>query len=676
VLLALEVVWFRFLLLYLDGTTLVFAVMLAVVLAGIGLGGLAGARAARRGWLGAGAARAAAVGAVLAVVAGYAGFGKALGLLAPWRADPVPMAVGLSVFLMAPAALLSGFLFTALGALLRERANDAAGATGMLTLANTAGAMLGSLAAAFVLLPLLGMERSFFLLALAYGLLALVVPAPRRAWRPALAAALALALFPFGAMTGAYYRDVEARHGGRIVAVREGIAQTAFYLRHDFLGEPLFHRLVTNSHSMSSTAVGPQRYMTLFAWLPAALHPRIERALVLCYGVGTTAHAVTELPEVEAIDVVDTSRDVLAMSDVVFPEAAEHPLRDPRVTAHVEDARFFLLTTPRRYDLITGEPPPPKMAGVASLYSREYFELVRSRLAPGGIATYWLPVYLVYEDEALSIVRAFCDAFEDCSLWSGLNRDWILMGSNGGLAPVPRGHFSRLWDMKRIGAELRRLGIDGPDQLAGQFMADAGALREIAADAPALVDDRPRRIRSELYAQPSTPRYAMLMDAARARERFERGPWASIVPVDGAEGFRRRAILTAALNPGLRTAGYNLWDHVAGLVRDTGLVELPRWLLGSGATAAQIAARRGPDDPVAAEHLAIDAVANRRPPPGAIEKGRFEAMTPRGQLVTVFHDCLAGDPARAWTLIGWMRAQGRANLDPAFLAWAGKECQG
>ena len=671
-LLALEVVWFRFLLLFLDGTTLVFAVMLAAVLGGIGLGGIAAAQLSRRGWLSAGMARAAAAGAAVFVAGSCAAF--------DWVLQFVRTAVPLSVLLMAPVALLSGFLFTALGARLRERMDDAAAATGVLTLANTLGAMLGSLLAAFVLLPVLGMERSFFLLALVYAATVLVIPAPGGSrWRrmsPALAAALALALFPFGRMTEDFHRGVEARFGARLVAAREGLAQTTFYLQHDFLGEPLFYRLATNSYSMASTAVGVQRYMKLFAWLPAALHPRIERVLLVGFGVGSTARAVTDLPEVKAIDVVDVSRDILEMSDIVLSDPRRHPLRDPRVTVHVEDGRFFLQQSARRYDLITGEPPPPKMAGVVSLYTREYFELVKERLNPGGMATYWLPAYLLLESEALSIIRAFCEAFGDCSLWSGLNRDWILVGSRGGIAPVSREHFSRLWKLEGVGKELRRLGIDGPAQLAGQFMADATALREITAEVPPLADDHPRRIRSALYAEESTPRYTLLMNAERGRERLEASPWASVLPpslVAGSrEGFRRRGMLEAALYPDLRRADYSFWSDIAELIRGGDLVELPRWLLGSGAQAAGIAARRGATDPVAAEHLAIDAVANRRRPV-VMEKGRFAAMTPKAQLVTVFHHCLAGEPARARTLVEWMREDGRP-VDPAFLSWAGKEC--
>jgi hypothetical protein len=245
---------------------------------------------------------------------------------------------------------------------------------------------------------------------------------------------------------------------------------------------------------------------------------------------------------------------------------------------------------------------------------------------------------------------------------------------------VSREHFSRLWTLGRAGAELRRLGIDGPAQLAGQFMADAAALREVAAGVRPLVDDQPRRIGSALFAEPATPRYNWLMDAARGRQRLEAGPWASVLPpalvAESREGFRRRGILEAAFYPELRGADYNFWGHVAQLIRGTDLVELPRWLLGSGALAAAIAARRGAADPVAAEHLAIDAVANRRPA-GAVDRARFAAMRPKGQLVTVFHHCLAGEPAVAWALMGWMREQGRARaLDASFVAWAAGQCMG
>ena len=320
------------------------------------------------------------------------------------------------------------------------------------------------------------------------------------------------------------------------------------------------------------------------------------------------------------------------------------PLRDARFTTHVEDARFYLQTTHRRYDLITGEPPPPKMAGVVPLYTREYFSLMKSRLKEGGIATYWLPAYLLLEKESLAIVRAFCDAFEDCSLWSGLNRDWILLGSRGGVQPVSAEHFSRLWKLP-LGSDLQRLGIHDPGQLAGQFMADAASLEQIASGIEPLVDDHPRRIRSALHAEASTPAYTLLMHAGRSRERMLAGPWPAILPPEvvaaSANGFLYRGMLEAALYPELRPPHYNFWRDIADLIRNTDLVEQPRWMLGSGARAAQIAAQKGWDDPVAAEHLAIDALARREPPPDP-----SRAASPEAKRLIAFHQCLAAAPAR------------------------------
>jgi spermidine synthase len=649
-LLALEVVGFRFLLLFVDGTTLVFAVMLAAVLAGIGLGGLVAAAWARRRGRISHLSRAAAAKAGVLVVLGYWGFEYLVAALAPLQPGSAWTAAALCVFLMAPAAILSGFVFTALGERLRAGVADAGAATGMLTLANTLGAMTGSLLAAFVLLPLLGLEQSLFVVALVYLACVLAIPGEGPGalrFVPALAVVFALALFPFGRMAEDYHRGVEKRFGGAIVEAREGVSQTTFYLRHDFLGEPLFHRLATNSYSMASTAVGVERYMKLFAWLPAALHPKLQDVLVLCFGVGATASAVAALPEVQRVDVVDTSRDILEMSEVVFAEGSRHPLRDARFRTHIEDARFFLQMTHRRYDLITGEPPPPKMAGVAPLYTREYFSLVRSRLNEGGIATYWLPAYLLQEKESLSVIRAFCDAFENCSLWSGLNRDWILLGSRGGVARVPLEHFTRLWRLP-LGKDLRRLGIHDPGQLLGQFMADAASLQEITAGVEPLVDDQPRRIRSALRREPSTPAYARLMDSERSRERMLASGWPALLPAEvvaaSAEGFLYRGMLEAAFYPELRPANYNFWRDVADLIRHTDLVELPRWMLGSGARAAQIARKKGWEDPLAAEHLVIDALANRRAPLAA-DDARLVALAPRAKALAEFHRCLA-DPAR------------------------------
>jgi len=143
--------------------------------------------------------------------------------------------------------------------------------------------------------------------------------------------------------------------------------ETITYLRKDYAGEPEYYKMLTNSYSMSGTTPGSRRYMKLYVYMPVALHQAPRKALLISYGVGSTAKALTDMEELRQIDIVDISREILEMSDLVYGDSPEHPLRDPRVQVHVEDGRYFLQTSSSQYDIITGEPPPPKVAGVVDL---------------------------------------------------------------------------------------------------------------------------------------------------------------------------------------------------------------------------------------------------------------------------------------------------------------------
>ena len=280
-LLAFEVLAFRLLLLFAHGTSRAFAVMLASVLAGIALGGLAASALLRRdreGFRGAGAI-AFLAGAVLA--GACASHERIVGV--PAHASSMVEVAFLALPLVFPVSFLSGLLFTVLGRALQDHLGDETRTTGVLTVANTLGAMLGSVIAGFVLLPVLGLERSLFALAAAYGVVgaaALWGAAPvRRGWRVAtgLAAALLVALlasFPFGQVTDRHLGQVVRRLGGdgaRVLTVRESPTETIVYLGRELFGQPLSYRLVTNGFSMASTGWGDRRYMKAFVYVPLLL---------------------------------------------------------------------------------------------------------------------------------------------------------------------------------------------------------------------------------------------------------------------------------------------------------------------------------------------------------------------------------------------------------------------
>ncbi len=594
--LALEVVWFRFLLLTLDGTSLIFAVMLAVVLAGIAVGGLAAAHLFRRDdrayrWL-----RHVIAASAALVVLTYWGYD----LFSVYRdlQDTKTLAfICFATFLMFPVATLSGVAFTMINRAIKDDFGSSARTAGIATFSNTIGAMLGSLGAGFILLPMFGMELSFFLIAMTYFLVAFVVPLEDQAsrltilWgRGAVAVAvMCLILFPFGLMQKTYFGAKLAwLPSHTLVTTREGLVETVRYYRRDVFDQPKYYRLITNGHSMSATSTASQRYMKLYVYLPLAIKADIRDALLISFGVGSTAKALTDSRGLENIDIVDISEDILEMSTIVYP-GDENPLRDERVRVHVEDGRFFLNTTSNRYDMITSEPPPPVIAGVVNLYSQEYFELIRKRLNPGGYTSYWLPAVQLEPISTLAIIKAFCNAFDDCSLWSGAGLEWMLLGSNDANRHSDAAQFSAQWRDPQVGRELVALGLESPAQLGSLFMADSDLLMEMTADVAPVTDNYPSRISSPSATnQGYIELYDTLMDEGERLERFRISEqisqlWPAELKKNSESFFQYERLINNHFTAGIyhhQTDPY-IWEAIDDLLTNTSLTTLPLWLLGS-----------------------------------------------------------------------------------------------
>jgi spermidine synthase len=648
-LLGLEVVWFRFLTMFVLSTTLAATTMLAVVLASIGLGGLIASA-----WLtrSPGAWRhlpALAFAAGAGVVSSYAGFQLLTSgtQIAEWYRT-----VWLACALTAPASILSGTLFTFTGAALDRVLRAGPRTAGWVTLSNTAGSMCGPLVATFVLLPRAGVERSFLAAAVAYAAVGLVVAvgmgAPGVRLRSpglvgaAAALAVSIAFFPHDLMGRSYFPRISAPYatdGSAIVATREGPSETILLMQRKWLGEPVYTRLVTNGFSMSGTNVSALRYMRYFVYWPLAVHRGpLRNVLVICYGVGVTAGAARDIPDVETIDVVDISREVVAMSDVLYAPDA-HPLHDQRVRVHVEDGRQFLQATPRRFDLITGEPPPPRTPGAVNIYTREYFQLVFDRLADNGIATYWLPVGRPDPGTNVdAIVAAFCDVFADCSLWNATPYDLMLAGTRGTPASIPEDDFVRPWTVPALRTRLAEIGLELPQQVGATFLGDAAYLRELTADVQPLVDDYPHRLlpnpRRPSLSDPGygkdpavTAHYQAVLDPARAKRAFEsssfiRRAWPERVLAATLPYFEHQPTINAVFLEGGRPL--REIDTLHRLLTDTPLRTLPLWLMSGDATTEAIARRHDDGSGGVWYVRGLTALANRDYPGAAAAFGEAE----------------------------------------------------
>jgi spermidine synthase len=537
--LALEVIWFRLLRLYVASSPTAFAIMLATVLAGIGVGGLVAGvvfRSFRRS------------NQILAILLLAAAILVLLSyLLFPGELIRAPTGVFdlrwwqiavLCVALMFPVALISGILFPVIAAEVQAGVGDRMNSTGVTALLNTTGAAIGPLVASFVLLPTLGYQTSLICCAAGYALLSLLVT-ERVAWsfrRPigVVVAALwaifivGLIFFPYGRAAAHFAhasRPYEVDDQGHLLAgvVKriEGTSDTWQLLRRDLFGEPYYYRLLSDAFSMSATNPRNQRYMRLFAYLPLAFHPAAKDVLLLCYGCGVTADAFTRKSTVERIDAVDISKEVFALADFYSGINYSNPLRDPRVHPIVQDGRFFLEASPQQYDVISGEPPPPKMAGAVNLYTQEFFSLMRSRLKENGIATFWLPIHQLRIEEAKAILRAFRNAFPNVLVWGGPDQDWIMMGIDGPGRRVSEDELRELWNDSPTGADLRTIGIEVPQQLGALFLMDGDEIDRITHNVAPLSDVYPKRLTDWPWDDEANHRFVLnYLTAPAAVQRF------------------------------------------------------------------------------------------------------------------------------------------------------------
>jgi spermidine synthase len=549
ILLCLEVIWFRFLRLYGASSPTAFAVMLAVVLAGIGLGGLISSAIHPRKVRPSHLLPVLLLLAALAVLLSYLLFpGEAVGGTQV-RANGEPFAITswpqiglLSLALMLPVALLSGILFPAIVARVQSSVEDRMNSTGITTLFNTTGAAAGPLLAGFVILPSIGFQWGLILCAAGYALLALLV-SERSTWsfrRPigwtigALYAALILVLtiFPyqrdrmhFAHASRPHETDDRGQLFARVVKKLEGTSDTYQLLRRDLFGQPYYYRLLTNAFSMSATNPRSQRYMRLFAYLPLAFRPESEDVLLICYGCGVTADAFVHESRLKRVDIVDISKEVFDLAGFYSGPFYSNPLRDPRVTTFIQDGRFFLQASPRQYDIISGEPPPPKVAGSVNLYTEEFFSLMKHRLKQGGIATFWLPVNQLKVNEAKAILRAFHNAFPNASVWASADQEWIMAGINGPGRRLTEEEIRRLWTDEKTRADLVRIGMEVPQQLGALFLMDSEEIDRITHGIEPLTDFYPKRLSDALWDDQASNGFASsYMEASSAFHRFLSSP--------------------------------------------------------------------------------------------------------------------------------------------------------
>ncbi len=372
---------------------------------------------------------------------------------------------------MAGAPAASGLAFSnairCLGAELADRA-------GTLYALNTAGAILGSLAAGLWAVPTLGLTGAVCLFALlAVGIGALVARSPLAALAGIL---LALALPGWDERlyaVGVHIRISDfadpspravrqfAREGWRLLHYAHGPTAAVAVGESERTG----NRWMSINGKVDASTGDDMPTQLLSGQIPVRLVDDPHEVLVVGLASGVTAGAVLDEPGVRSLVVVEIEPEVVRASRY-FDHVSGAPLDDPRTTLIADDARAYLTRRHERFDVIVSEPSNPWITGVSSLFTLEYWALVRARLRPGGVACQWLQLYGIGPAEFRGLLRTFLHVFPDAVMVETIpGSDVLLLGGTGG----------RLPDGLDVSAPI------GP-----------GALRALAGAGWLNTDDRPR----------------------------------------------------------------------------------------------------------------------------------------------------------------------------------------
>jgi len=453
-----EVVWTRLLSLMLGPTVYTFAIILAVFLAGLGIGSSVGAYLSRRV-----AHQRIALGLcqmLLTVAIAWTAYALARSL-PYWRINLSPSSPWLRfqldilhcLWAILPATCLWGASFPLALAAVARPDQDPGRLVGRVYAANTSGAILGALAFGIPLIPGIGTQdcqRLLIGLSAVAGMLALaplLLPGragqePAARWRGAvfLPASMIIAALlirhvpavPWGAV--AYGRQLPTRSlVGDLVYMGEGM--NASIAVTDLYKTLRFH---VSGKVEASSDQQDMRMQRMLGHIPALLHAKPRTVLVVGCGAGVTAGSFVVHPEVEKIVICEIEPLIPPAAARYFRRENHDVLRDPRTKVVYDDARHFIRTTRDTFDIVTSDPIHPWVKGSATLYTSEYFELCKRHLNPGGFLTQWVPLYESASDAVKSEIATFLEAFPNGTLWGNdtvfeEGYDVLLLGQAGAI---------------------------------------------------------------------------------------------------------------------------------------------------------------------------------------------------------------------------------------------------
>ena len=410
-----------------------------------------------------------------------------------------------SALAMLPTAMIFGFNFPMFVVLI-DRGN--AGQTGSSVTvgkayaANTIGCIVGAVVAGFWLVPWLGSFRVIGVAAALNLLLALAIDSrlPERRVRHLAIDICCLVLAVVVGFSSLFYNQplmmlsavLYGNSHQRRLTFGEVVATTDLVFAEEGVNDSI--AVVRTDANVSlrvngkvDASTGDARTQLLLGHLGAALHTIPRRVLIVGFGSGMTVSAVARYPDVEEIDCVEIEPAVMHAAPYLG-SLNRGVLSDARVHIVFDDARNFLLTSRQKYDLIISEPSNPWIAGVATLFTDEFYSAARQRLAPGGMFVQWVQSYSLAPADLRMIMATFSPHFAEVTLWRGEETDLLLLGRTD-TAPLQFNHLRALWQNNALRTDLESIDVRKPEGIVAYFLLDDAAVRKLGEGIALNTDD-------------------------------------------------------------------------------------------------------------------------------------------------------------------------------------------
>jgi spermidine synthase len=415
----------------------------------------------------------------------------------------------LAFFIMLAPTLLMGALFPLTIKICMSHLNQVGRLVGNIYTINTLGCILGSFAGGFFLIPLIGIRNTILLgigLNLLYGLYILLIsPAPR----PYLKRAAYLLTILFAASILTFPPEWKAplmASGIYIYAHNfENTSRSDLLEMYSPQNEPLLyykegHTCTISVHKSKYTGTiymksngkveastkGDMPTQVLVGQIPLLLAPKFDEILVVGMGSGVTVGSVTTFPA-KKITLVELEEAVIEGSRF-FEQVNLRPLEDPRMLLRVADARNYLLVTSDFYDVIISEPSNPWMAGIANVFTREFFQLGYDKLKPEGVFCQWLQLYKISPESFKTVLRTFHAVFPHVYVFRPQDKDLVLVGFKTPPVFSPA-EIEKRMNWPKVAQDLKRIEVTELKTLLDRFMMGPREIAVLTQKGPLNTDD-------------------------------------------------------------------------------------------------------------------------------------------------------------------------------------------